>query len=223
MIAALCILGILVVLIIAFCMSWVGIHAQLTEGYQVLHIRIGLIRFRIYPAKRKAKKGQKETKKAEKSGEKGKSKKKALPKFKLKDIKDAVRTLWPPLKRALERTRKGIRIDPLDLNLVLGGREDPADAAKLYAYLHAGMWVAMPLLEQVIDIPDPHLHVGMDFLEPKHILAGEASLKARVSTLLSAALIAGIPALKWYLRWKKQQTLTAAQPVVSERTEANGQ
>lgn len=223
MVVALWILGILAVLFIAFCLSWVGIHAQLTEGSQVLHVKIGLIRFRIYPAKHKAKKEQKEAKKAKKSVESGKTKKKSMPKFKLKDIKDAVRTLWPPLKRALERTRKGIRIDPLDLNLVLGGREDAADAAKLYAYLHAGMWVAMPLLEQVIDIPDPHLHVGMDFLEPKHILVGEASLKARVSTLLSAALIAGIPALKWYLRWKKQQTLTAAQPVESERTEANGQ
>jgi len=136
---------------------------------------------------------------------------------------DAIHTLWPPLKRALVRTRRGIRIDPLDLSLVLAGREDPADAAKLYAYLHAGMWTAMPLLEQVVDIPDPHLHVGMDFSEPKHILVGEAALTARVGTVLLAALSFGIPALKWYLRWKKQQKVTATAPVVSERTESNGQ
>ena len=38
----------------------------------------------------------------------------------------AVGALWPPLKRALNRTRKGIRIHPLQISLTIGGQVDPA-------------------------------------------------------------------------------------------------
>ena len=218
------ILAVLAILLVLLCLMWVGVRVTLTPDSQVVDVKIGLIRFRIYPAKRKEKKEKKQAKEAETSAKSGKTeKKKSLPKIKLRDIKDAVRTLWPPLKRALERTRKGIRIHPLNLSVTLGGLKDPAETAKLYAYLHAGMWTAMPLLEKVIDIPDPHLHVGMDFSEPEMLLEGEAALKAHVGTLLLAALQVGIPALKWFLRWKKQAKLAANQPKVSERTESNGQ
>ena len=217
------ILAVLAILLVLLCLMWVGVRVTLTPDSQVVDVKIGLLRFRIYPAKRKEKKEKKQAKEAETSAKSGKTeKKKSLPKIKLRDIKDAVRTLWPPLKRALERTRKGIRIHPLNLSVTLGGLKDPAETAKLYAYLHAGMWTAMPLLEKVIDIPDPHLHVGMDFSEPEMLLEGEAALKAHVGTLLLAALQVGIPALKWFLRWKKQAKLTANQPKVSERTESNG-
>ena len=219
------ILAVLVLLLGALCLLWVSVRADLMAETKVVHVKIGPIRFRIYPENQKAKKEKKRARKAEKAAASGKTetkKKKSLPKFRLRDIKDAVRTLWPPLKRALEHTRKGLRIHPLDLSVTLGGLKDPAEAAKLYAYLHAGMWTAMPLLERIVDIPDPHLHVGLDFSEARTVMEGEAALKARAGTLLRAALTAGIPALKWYRRWKKQASLAANQPKVSERTESNG-
>lgn len=217
-------LGVLVLLFILLCFLWVSVRADLSAETQVVHVKIGPVRFRIYPAKQKEKKSKKQARKAEKSAQTGKTEKKknSLPKFKLRDIKDAVRTLWPPLKLALERTRKGVRIHPLDLSLTLGGLKDPGEAGKLYAYLHAGMWTAMPLLEKIVDIPDPHLHVGLDFGEAQNVIEGEAALKAHVGTLLRAALTVGIPALKWYRRWKKQANVTATGPKVSERTESNG-
>ena len=46
--------------------------------------------------------------------------------------------------------------------------------------------------------------------------------KKIVLVALLAALTVGIPALKWFLRWKKQAKLAANQPKVSERTESNG-
>lgn len=218
------ILAILAGLILLLCLTTVRIHARLEGSNQVVEVRVWFLRFRIYPAKRKAKKEKKQAQKAAKKSEGGNTNsKKKLPKFKLKDIRDAVKTLWPPLKRALERMRKGLRVHPLDLSLTLGGLKDPAEAAKLYAYLHAGMWTAMPVLEKMIDIPDPHLHVGMDFSEAENHLEGEAALKAEIGTLLRAAFTVGIPALKWFLRWKKQQKVTASAPTVSERTESNGQ
>ena len=55
----------------------------------------------------------------------------------LADIKDAARTLWPPLKKAVGRVRRGIRIAPLSFSLTLGGQEEPDKTAELYGYLHS--------------------------------------------------------------------------------------
>jgi len=50
------VLAVLLLLLVLLCLSRVGVTAQLREGEQVLHVRVGLLRFRIYPARQKAKK-----------------------------------------------------------------------------------------------------------------------------------------------------------------------
>ena len=80
---------------------------------------------------------------------------KKIPKPKLEDLQDAARTLWPAAKKALRRTRRGIRVDPLRLSATLGGAEDPAAAAELYGGLHALVWTGMPALEKLVVIRDP--------------------------------------------------------------------
>ena len=88
---------------------------------------------------------------------------KKIPKPKLEDLQDAARTLWPAAKKALRRTRRGIRVDPLRLSATLGGAEDPAAAAELYGGLHALVWTGMPALEKLVVIRDPGIHLGIDF------------------------------------------------------------
>ena len=58
-------------------------------------------------------------------------------------------------QKALRRTRRGIRVDPLRLSATLGGAEDPAAAAELYGGLHALVWTGMPALEKLVVIRDP--------------------------------------------------------------------
>ena len=58
----------------------------------------------------------------------------------LSDLKDAWTVLWPPIRRALARTRQGIRIDPLDLSVTVGGAEDPAEAARTCGMLEMLVW-----------------------------------------------------------------------------------
>ena len=200
------ILGILAALILLLCLTRVGARAELRRDGVTLDAKIGPFHIRILPAKEtpeKKKKPEKKAKKPEKAGEE--KPKKSLPKIALADIKDAVHTLAPPLKRALGRTRRGIRVQPLRLLVTVGGSEDPAAAAELYGYLHAGVWTAMPVLEQLLVIPDPYIHVGIDFDAPQTAVEGELGVSIRIGTLLAVGLGTGIPALRWLLRFRKKQ------------------
>ena len=111
------------------------------------------------------------------------------------------------MKRALDRTRKGIRIHPLQLSLTVGAEGDPAVGAQLYGYMHAGVWSVMPALEKVLDIPDPYIHVGLDFESPDTSVEGEAGISIRIGTVLAVGFTVAVPALKWFLKWNKQRKM----------------
>ena len=200
---ALWILGILVLLLVWLCLTRVGARVTLSGGSTVVDVKFGLFRFRVFPGKKKSKPSKEETtEKPEKPKEK--KEKQPLPNPTLTDIRDAVRTLWPPLKRALNRTRRGIRIHPLTVSLILGGADDPAAAAEQYSYLQAAIWTGMPVLEKVLDIPEPSIHTDIDFDAPKPLIEGTLGVTARIGTLLGVGLGIAIPALRWFLRFRKK-------------------
>ena len=195
--------GVLAAGLLLVCLTRVGIYAAFTSGIVKLDLRFGLFRFHAYPGKKKKKEENKTAEAAENIKEK--AKKPVFSKPALRDIRDAVHTLWPPLKRALKRTRKGLRIHPLRLSLTVGGEKDPAAGAELYGYLHAGMWTVMPVLEELLVMPNPYIHIGLDFEAEKTVIDGEAGVTARIGTLLRVGLGVGIPALRWFLRYQKKQ------------------
>lgn len=189
------ILCIITVLILLLCLTRVGAQIVLKDGSATVDVRVSVFHIRVFP--------QKETVPKEKKSE-DQSKKKAFPKPALEDIKDAGKTLWSPLKKAIGRVRRGIRLSPLDLNLTLGGLDDPAKTAELYGYIHTGVWTAMPVLESGLDIPNPRIHIGTDFTTEKTAVEGEVGLTARIGTLLAAGLGVGFPALRWFLKYRKK-------------------
>lgn len=191
------ILGGLAVLIVLLCLTRVGALVVLKDGSATVDVKISVLRIRVYPKKENPEKEKKEKKNPE-----GKEKK-SFPKPALEEIKDAVSTLWPPLKKAIGRIRRGIRISPMDVSLTLGGLDDPAKTSELYGYLHSGMWSVMPVLEEGLDIPDPHIHIGIDFNTEKTAVEGNLGITARIGTLLTAGLCVGIPALRWFLKYRK--------------------
>ena len=191
------ILGGLAVLIVLLCLTRVGALVVLKDGSATVDVKISVLRIRVYPKKENPEKEKKEKKNPE-----GKAKK-SFPKPALEEIKDAVSTLWPPLKKAIGRIRRGIRISPMDVSLTLGGLDDPAKTSELYGYLHSGMWSVMPVLEEGLDIPDPHIHIGIDFNTEKTAVEGKLGITARIGTLLTAGLCVGIPALRWFLKYRK--------------------
>lgn len=202
-------LGVLAVLLIWLCLTRVGARAVFAGGEVRVDVQVGLIRFRVFPGKEmqaseKKKKKPKKEKKPKEEEAAGEGKKKG-PKITLTDVREAVSMLWPPLKRALGRVGRGIRIHPLQLSLTLGGEEDPASTAQLYGELQAAVWNGMPALEKLMDIPDPGIHIGLDFCAAKHEAEGTAGVTIRIGTLLAVAFGVGIPALRWFLRFRKRR------------------
>ena len=207
------ILGILLALLVLLCLTRVGVHALFGDAL-ALDGKIGPFRIHILPGKKQDKKREKrakEPKEAEKSEEKA-EKKPCFPKPSMADIREAVSVLWPPLKRALNRTRRGVRIHPMDLCVTLGGQEDPAAAAQLYGEAHAGVWAVMPVLERLLVIPEPHIHIGIDFNASETKVEGELGVTARVGTLLAVGATVAFPALKWFLRYRKKQKKQPPEP-----------
>lgn len=204
---ALWILGILAAAVIALCLVPVGVRVRLTGRAAEVDLRVAWLRIRLYP--QPPEKAEKEKKTEKKRGKPAEKKPKAAKRrpalsFTRTDVWDAVRTLWPPLKRALERTQRGIRISPLNLTVTLGGAEDPAEAAVRYGKVQAAVWTGMPVLETLVEVRDPYVGIRIDFDAPETRAEGTLGVSARIGTLLGAALGVGIPALRWLSQKKKR-------------------
>ncbi len=199
------ILGILLLLFLLVCLLRVRILIKADQTL-TLTLHIGPIRRQLYPAV-KAKEA-KDTKAEQRT-----ETKKAIPKPALSDIKDAYRTLKPALLCALHSTRRGIRIHPLDISVIFGGREDPAGAAETYGYASAAVWTVMPALEQLLTIPDPHVHLDMDFEAEKLQLRGDIGIGIRIGTLLIVVLGIAIPAIRWLFKYTKRSNTAKQQPL----------
>ena len=204
------ILGVTAALLALLLLTRVGAQGSYKDGALTLHAKIGLLSIRLLPAK------EKKTEKPRKKKEAPPKKPKQKVKFTFADIRDAAKTLWPPLKRALRRTRKGVRIHPLTLALTLGAADDPAAGAQNYGYIHSAVWTVMPVLEQLLVIPEPSIHVGLDFDTAETKAEGTFGLSARIGTLLGIVLSVAIPGLKWFLCWNKQKKRPTAP---AEKTE----
>ncbi|MBE6995918.1 MAG: DUF2953 domain-containing protein [Ruminococcaceae bacterium] len=205
------ILGILIALFLLLCLTRVGIYAQWRSNALTLDVRIGLLRFHLPSKDSKATAEPKDGADAADSKPSSRKKKQAVkPTF--ADIKDVCRVLWPPLKRALHRLGRGVRITPLQVSLTIGGQEDPAAAAQQYGAIYAWLWTLMPQAEQLLDIPDPRIHIGLDFDTAETTAEAEVGISIRIGTLLAVAFGAGIPALRWYLGYQKKGQKTATAP-----------
>lgn len=204
------ILAVIALLIALLCWTRVGVWAAFGGGELRLDVTFGLLRVHILPARPK-KPGAKKPKKEKKAAEKPVKPRPKLS-FTLEDGKDALRTLLPPLKRALGRTRRGIRVKPLRLSLTLGGQEDPAASAQAYGEMQAAVWSGIPLLERLLDIRDPYIRTAVDFNAGETAAAGEIGVTLRVGTLLAAGFGMAFPAFGWFLRWRKRCKTRPSRP-----------
>ena len=192
-------LAVLLALAIFLWRLRLGLYVVFGRGQAAADLTIGPFRVRLVPSK--------ETKKTPKDLAEAAKK---IPKPKLEDLQDAARTLWPAAKKALRRTRRGIRVDPLRLSATLGGAEDPAAAAELYGGLHALVWTGMPALEKLVVIRDPGIHLGIDFDAQETRAEGELGISIRLGTLIAVGTQLAVPAIGWLRRFMKRRRMPPA-------------
>lgn len=199
------ILAVLALLTLLLCLLRLGVRASWGTETRVTAI-LGPVRLPLVPKKEKkpGKDKPRKDKPPKEKAEKPKKDRRPLPKPGKEDIREAIQRLLPALKRALRKLGRGIRIDPLRVSLTLGGKNDPADAAEKFGYLQAAIWAGMPQLERWIRIPDPRIHTDVNFDAEKTEVSGEAAVTLRVGTLLAMGFALLIPALKWFLHYRKR-------------------
>ena len=205
-------LTVLLALAIVIWRLRLGLYAAFGSGRATADLTIGPFRIHLAPSKTQKKPPQK-------TGKPGKPKRepkdlteavKKVPKPTLSDLRDAAETLWPASKKALRRTRRSIRVKPLRLAVTLGGAADPAAAAELYGGLHALIWTGMPALERLVVIPDPAIHLGLDFDAEKTRAEGEIGLSIRLGTLIAVGVQLALPAIGWIRRFLRRKRQTPA-------------
>lgn len=203
---ALWILGILLALILLVLFLRVGVRIAFGDELRITAVA-GPLRLQIVP--RPQRKPKKEKKPKEKSEEKPQEDPKEKKKLGLTpgDIRSALPYLWQSLKGALRKTRQRLRVDPLRLSLVLGGEPDPAASAETYGWLSAAVWTFMPRLEELMRIPDPYIHLDVDYSAAETRAEGEVGLSFQIRDLFAIGFAFGIPVLKCLLRWKKEKKL----------------
>lgn len=201
------ILAVLALLIALLCLLRLGVRASWGAETRVTAI-LGPVRLPLVPKKEgktgKEKPKKEKQKKEKPAKEKAPKDRQPLPKPGKEDIREALQLLLPALKRALRKLGRGIRIDPLCVSLVLGGKNDPADAAEKFGYLQAAVWAGMPQLQRWMHIPDPHIHTDVNFDAEKTEVSGEAAVTLRLGTLFAMGFALLIPAVKWFLHYRKR-------------------
>ena len=195
------------VLLVFLLLGFLRLGAVVTFGDALrVRARIGALRLTVYPRKPKKKKAAKPTEpkpEEEKPPEKKpKKKKRSLPKPTLSELLDLADTAFTALGATVRRACKRVCIDPLELTVVFGDW-DPALAASLYGAANTLMYAVMPRAEENFDIPDPSLHLRLDFDHEGIEARGALGVSLRVCDLFAIAFTLAIPMLKWYLRFKR--------------------
>ena len=187
-----------IILLILLLLAGVRVGVIFHFGDQTtLKLRIGLVRLTILPKKKKEKRSAKTDAAPQKSpGAKKKNKLTAG------EIYDLVTAVISGLKAMARRAGKHLRVDPLELSAVIGG-SDPAEIAQRFGAASAAVWSLMPQAEEILHIPDPTIHLDMDYNAPKTVVTGTVGLSFRVGNVIEFTVAAAIPLLRWYKTYRK--------------------
>lgn len=174
------------------------------ENGLCVKLRVGWIRLTVFPRGKKKKKKEtpKEEKPKEEAAEAKPKKRRAIPKPTAGELLDLAQTALSALGATAARACKRVRIDPLDVTVVLGG-SDPASVAAAYGVASALMFAEMPKVEERFYVPNPALHLRMDFDAGGTTAAGRAGVTLRICDLFAIVFTLLIPMAKCFLRFKK--------------------
>lgn len=197
------ILGVIAALIAVLLCLRVGVTASFGEELRVT-AQIGPATVQIIPPPEKKPAKEKPKKAAAKAEKKPKERKKPDIHLTLEDIRGGLHAVWQSIQGALRRAGKRIRIDPLRLSFVFGD-EDPVNTAQWYGWANSAMWAVMPRLEEMIHMPDPRIHMEMDFTATETKISGTVGASYRIGDLLAIGFAAIGPVLKFGIPFLRKQ------------------
>lgn len=199
------ILGVIAMLIVVILCLRVSVTASFGDKLHVT-AQIGPVKLQVVPPPEK--KPKKEKPKKEKATEPDskphKEKKKRDIHLTAADIRAALRAVWHAVQGALRRAGRRIRIDPMRVSIVLGD-ENPANTAEWYGWVNAAVWTVMPWLEKTVHMPDPQVHMEMDFNAAETKVSGTVGVSYRVGDLLAIGFAAAGPLLRFLIPFLKRQ------------------
>ena len=211
--AALKIIGILLLIVLLLGLLRVGATITFAEE-TVVKLRIGPLRLTLLPKKKKKPKKEKQPKKEPAPEEKKGKRAHKLPRLTLRDVPDLVSAVFSALHAALRRVCRRLRIDPMEVTVVFGGA-DPADVAEAYGIANAVVFSVMPKAEEIFYLPDPAIHLRMDYGAEATRCEGKVGISVRICDAFVILFALAVPLIKWFLRLKKAH---ANDPKPAEKT-----
>lgn len=202
------ILGAVVILVAAALLLPLAVRLTCDRGALAVRVRLGPVERTLWPRPPKQEQQPskpKKQKKSAKSGEPAAGGEKKRPTR--QQLLYALDTLPPILGRALRRTGRRIRVEPLKLHLLLAG-PDPADTALLYGRLEAALAAGLPVLHRLVRIREQDIRLFLDFQEEHMDCIADVGVSLRVGDALAVVLCAALSLLKWLIGFRR----LAAQP-----------
>lgn len=180
------IVGLVVLLLVFLGLIRVGGEAEYSEKGLFVRLKVGVFSFLIFPFP--VPKGKKEGKKEKKRGKKEKSTKSASPEEKPSGKKGGslsrLRHYLPLVGEAAGGLKRRIRIDVLELELLIAA-SDAAAAAMAYGYANMILGIVWPLLEENFEIRDHRIQTEVDFEGSIPTVYLKAAFSARIGQLIS--------------------------------------
>ena len=131
----------------------------------------------------------------------------------------ALETLPPILGRALDRTRRSIRVRPLKIHLLIAGG-DPAGTALLYGRAQAALAAGMPFLRQAVHIREEDIRLFLDFQRTQPDCIADIGVSMRCWTAAGIFLRAGGSLVKWILGFRKLAPPSRKKPAEEKQQNA---
>ena len=222
-----------VVVLLLFLLTLIRVGGEVTYSASGLRVRLrlGRIWLTLIPRRpKKPKKPKKEKKEPEPEPEPEKPQEESPQEEEEKPAEEQRRGGLPiPLRElialgvdAAGQTLARLQIDVLTMELLIGGKRDPAAAAMAYGAVYAGGGTVVPLLENTFyRIKRRDINAWVDFEGEQTLIWLQLALSIRIGQVLSIGIRLGIRFLSAYLRQRKASKQT--QEGTKDGTEASDQ
>ena len=157
----------------------------------VVKILAGPVKLQVVPAKKKKTKKKKEPKKEKKADSKGTAKKENKKGGSITDFLPLVKLVF----QLLGDFRRKLRVNRLEMNLVMGGG-DPYNLAMNYGKAWAALGSLWPLLEEYFVIKKRDVEIQCDFEASETLITARLDLTITLGSLIALVFVYGFKAVK---------------------------